>query len=129
VFAFPVVNWALTERWRINNPLQAGPTGGAGLEINYRVSKAWALGVGGAYREVAFRLRDDGPYPGGVGQEAGVVAFLHAGTQPGQRLEIDLYGGAIINGTLEVQDDNGDSLVAHDLDTDPIVGATLKLVF
>jgi hypothetical protein len=129
MFAFPVVDWALTERLRINNPLQAGPTGSAGLEINYRVSKAWALGVGGAYREAAYRLRDDGPYPGGVGQEAGVIAFLHAGTQPGQRLEIDLYGGAIINGTLEVQDDNGDSLVERDFGTAPIIGATLKLSF
>ena len=129
VFAFPVVDWALTERWRINNPLQAGPTGGAGLEINYRVSTAWALGVGGAYREVAFRLRADGPYPGGVGQEGGVVAFLHAGTQPGQRLEIDLYAGAIINGQLEVQDLNGDALVSRDLGTAPIIGATLKLAF
>jgi hypothetical protein len=128
-FAFPAVDWALTERWRINNPLQAGPTGGAGLEINYRVSKAWALGLGGAYREVAFRLREDGPYPGGVAQEAGVVAFLHAGTQPGQRLEIDLYAGAIINGKLETQDRNGDSLVEHDLETAPIIGATLKLAF
>jgi hypothetical protein len=129
VFAFPVVNWALTERWRINNPLQAGPTGGAGLEINYRVSKAWALGVGGAYREVAFRLRDDGPYPGGVAQEAGIVAFLHAGTPPGQRLDVDLYGGAIINGKLEVQNSNGDSLLDRDLGTAPIIGATLKLGF
>jgi hypothetical protein len=127
VFPFPAVDWALTERLRINNPLPAGPTGPAGLEINYRVGKAWALGLGGAYREVAFRLRDDGPYPSGVGREAGVVAFLHAGIRPGQRLEFDLYGGAIIQGELEVQDDNGDSLIERDLGTAPIIGATLKL--
>ncbi len=126
---FPIVDWALTDRLRINNPLPAGPTGPAGLELNYQVSEKWALGVGGAYRQVAFRLREDGPFSGGIAEEAGVIAFLHAGTQAGQRLTVDCYAGAVINGQLEVKDRNGDSLVAHDLGTAPIFGATLKLAF
>jgi hypothetical protein len=129
VFAFPAVDWTLTDRLRINNPLPAGPTGPAGLELNYRFSDTWALGVGGAYRQIGFRLREDGAFPGGVGAETGLIAFLHAGTKTGQRLSIDLYAGAVINGQLEVQDRNGDALVSRDLATAPIVGATLKLAF
>jgi len=128
-FVFPVVEWALTEQWRISNPLPAGPTGPAGLELSYRVHHGWTLGVGGAYREVLFRLRDDGPFSDGIAKENGVITFLHAGTGAGERVGIDVYAGAVINGELEVQDRNGNALITQDLGTAPIIGATLKLVF
>jgi hypothetical protein len=129
MFVFPVVNWALTDRLRINNPLPAGPTGPAGLELNYSVGETWAVGMGGAYRQVHFRLREDGPFADGVAEETGVIAFVHAGADAGGRLSLDLYVGAVLNGQLEVQDRNGDALVNRDLGTAPIVGAAIRLAF
>jgi hypothetical protein len=128
-FVFPLVNWALTDRLRITNPLPAGPTGPAGLELSYRIGDGWVLGVGGAYREVSFRLREDGPYPSGVGEENGLIGFLHAGTSAGERWAVDLYVGAVFNGELEVQNRDGHALISRDLGTAPIVGATFKLGF
>jgi hypothetical protein len=128
-FVFPAVDWALTKRLRITNPLPAGPTGPAGLELTYQVSEKWVLGGGGAYRQLAFRLRDDGPFPDGIAEETGIIAFLHAGTRAGRRVSIDVYGGAVIAGQIEVKDRNGDDLISRDLGTAPIVGTTLKLAF
>ena len=44
VFPFLVVNWKITDRLRLGNPLQAGPAGGAGLELAYALSDRWEAG-------------------------------------------------------------------------------------
>lgn len=129
VFPFLVVDWQLTERLRLNNPLPAGPTGPAGLELNYRASARWEIGAGAAYRRVRFRLRDDGAFPGGVGQERGVIAFLHAATRFSPDVSLDLYGGALVNGELSIEDRNGDSIAQHGFDSTPLLGATLRVRF
>lgn len=65
VRAFPiiVVDWKLTDRLRLANPLAAGPTGGAGLELSYLLDGDWELGGGAAYRMLRFRLDEAGPFP------------------------------------------------------------------
>jgi hypothetical protein len=129
VFPFPAVDWQLTDTLRVNNPLPAGPTGPAGLEINYRVNTNWELGIGSAYRRVRFRLTNNGPFPGGTGEENGVIAFLHAATQFGEDMSLDLYGGALLNGELQVEDSQGHNIARHNFDTAPLLGATLRMQF
>lgn len=128
-FPFLVVDWQLTDRLRLNNPLPAGPTGPAGLELNYRASVRWEVGMGAAYRRVRFRLRDDGAFPGGVGEESGVIAFLHAATRFGEDVSLDLYGGALLGGELQVEDSNGDNIAQHGFDSAPLLGATVRVRF
>jgi hypothetical protein len=129
VFPFPAVDWQLTDTLRVKNPLPAGPTGPAGLEINYRVNTNWELGIGSAYRRIRFRLTDNGPFPGGIGEENGVIVFLHAATQFGGDMSLDLYGGALLNGELHVEDSRGHNIARHDFDTAPLLGATLRIQF
>ena len=129
VFPFPVVDWQLTDTLRVNNPLPAGPTGPAGLEINYRVNTNWELGIGSAYRRVRFRLKNNGPFPDGIGEENGVISFLHASTQFGGNMSLDLYSGALLNGELLVEDSHGHNIARHDFNTAPLLGATLRMQF
>jgi hypothetical protein len=129
VFPFLAVEWQLTDTLRLNNPLPAGPTGPAGLEINYRLNPKWELGLGTVYRRVRFRLTDNGPYPGGVGEESGIVAFLHAATRVGDDVSLDLYGGALFDGELQVEDSGGHDIARHGFDTAPLLGATVRRQF
>jgi hypothetical protein len=124
-----LVDWKLTERLRIENPLAAGPTGGAGLELNYRFDGGWVLGGGAAYRTVRFRLNENGPVPNGIGEERGVAGFFHAGRTLGGTFRLDLYAGALFGGELRLENASGDELVREDFDPAPFVGATLTARF
>jgi hypothetical protein len=129
VFPFILVDWRLTERLRLVNPAQAGPTGGAGLELSYHLGGGWMLGAGGAYRSSRFRLRDDGPFPNGIGEESAIPAFVHAGGRLGQSFAIDLYAGALLGGALRVEDSSGGELAEQDFDPAPLLGATVSARF
>lgn len=128
-FPFLLVDWQLSERLRLSNPLPAGPTGPAGLEINHRASARWEIGAGAAYRRVRFRLRDDGAFPSGAGQERGIIAFLHAATRLSQEMSLDLYGGELLNGALQVEDRNGEHIAQLGFEAAPLIGATLRVRF
>ena len=69
VFPFPVIDWQIDDHWKLTNPFQAGPAGGAGLELNYAFNERWEMGIGGSYRSYVFRLSRDGPVGNGIGRE------------------------------------------------------------
>lgn len=129
VFPFLLVDYALGDRWRLVNPLPSGPTGPAGLELDYRFDNEWRMGLGATWRVTRFRLRPDGPAPNGVGEERGVPLFLRAtyGVNPG--LTLNLYAGTVLGGRLRVEDENGHELRDVRFDPAPLVGATLNARF
>jgi hypothetical protein len=124
-----IADWKLTDRLRLVNPLAAGPTGGAGLELNYRIGNGWVLGGGAAYRTVRFRLNEAGPFPNGIGEERGVAGFFHAGRSLGGTFQLDFYAGALFGGELRLENANGDELARQDFDPAPLLGATLTAKF
>ena len=128
VFPFILVDWKLAERLRLVNPLAPGLTGGAGLELSYKLDDDWTLGAGGTYRSMRFRLDENGRFPNGIGEERGVVAFVHADRRFGA-LQLNVYAGAVFAGRLKVEDANGDTLVKEDFDPAPLVGASLSFAF
>lgn len=120
VNAFPyiVVDWKVSERFRIANPLRAGPTGPAGLELVWAVSKGWDLGCGGAYRSMRFRLDDEGFAPGGVGEVRSIPAWVRLSYRTGP-VALDAYGGVVLGGKLGVEDERGGSVGSADFDPAP----------
>jgi len=124
-----IVDWRLNERWRLVNPLPAGPVGPAGLELDYRFDNGWNLGVGATVRSLRFRLREDGPVRDGVGEETGVPVFLRASTQFGNDSSLHLYAGAIVAGKLRVEDSKGRKVYEESFDPTPILGATFSTRF
>jgi hypothetical protein len=103
VFPFLAINWQITNRLALRNPLPAGPAGGAGLELTYQFDDRWNFGVGGAYRSYRFRLNDSGPFAGGVGQNRLIPVFARVSYQllPGTR--VDLYGVASTGGNVQAR--------------------------
>ena len=125
VFPVIVVDWRLGDRWRLINPLPAGPTGPAGLELDYQFDGGWSLGVGAAYRTLRFRLSDSGPVSSGVGEINGVPIFARATYDLSKQLTLHIYAGAIVGGELRVEDRNGNLLRKDDFDTAPFVALTV----
>jgi hypothetical protein len=126
VFPFLVVNWKITDRLRLNNPLQAGPAGGAGLELAYTLGDGWEMGVGGSYRSYRFRLKSDGPVPGGIGENRFFPAFARLSYAFGVATRLDLYAAAFLNGELNVMRADGSDLYSDKYNAAPAVGLALS---
>ncbi len=125
VFPFLIVDWALTDRLRLTNPLTAGPTGPAGLELLYAIGGGWEVGGGAAYRSLRFRLDEGGSTPSGVGEERGVATFLHATKRIDKTFEVGLYAGAVVAGKLRLEDSGGALITGEDFGFAPILAISL----
>lgn len=128
-FPFPIVNWRFSPRWRLINPLAAGPTGPAGLELDYLADGGWTIGVGAAWRTTRFRLSASGPVPDGVGEVSGAPIFLRATREFLGNYTLNLYAGVVAGGRLRVEDASGRTVMEDDFDLSPIVGANLTVRF
>jgi hypothetical protein len=122
---FLIVDWRLGERWRLLNPLPSGPTGGAGLELDYQFDAGWSLGLGAALREYRFRLANSGPVSQGIGEERLVPVFLRATVNLTPALTLYGYAGVGTGGRLRVEDPAGNLLRQDDLGNAPLFGLTL----
>lgn len=122
VFPFFVVDWRLSDRWRLVNPLASGPTGPAGLELEYRINGGWMASVGAAYRVMRFRLSDTGLVSNGVGQETGVPVFLRLTRNFSDQVALHFYGGVVAGGKLRVENSSGNLVRQEDFDPAPIAG-------
>jgi len=129
VFPILLVDWRISDRWRLINPVPAGPTGPAGLELEYRMDNGWDIGVGAAWRNARFRLSEDGDVPNGIGEERGVPVFLRATRALGDEMSLNLYAGLVAAGQLRVEDASGKALSKDDFDTAPLLGATFSARF
>ena len=129
VIPIVIVNWRLTDRWSLVNPLPAGPAGPAGLELDYRFDNGWRLGFGATSRSLRFRLSDTGSTPGGVGEQQGVPVFLRLSGNISDQASLVLYAGAIFEGELRVEDSGGNKLREESFDPAPLLGATFRMRF
>ena len=125
VFPFLVVDWRFGDRWRLVNPLPSGPTGPAGLELDYRFDGGWTAGVGVAYRVMRFRLSETGPVRNGVGEERGVPVFLRVTRNITDQVALHLYGGVVAGGRLTLENSSGNMLREEKFNTAPLFGATV----
>lgn len=129
VFPIPIVDWRFSSRWRLINPLAAGPTGPAGLELDYLFDSGWTLGVGATWRRTRFRLSQNGPVPDGIGEISGVPVFLRAFREFAGAYTLNLYAGVVVAGQMRVENARGNLLREDDLNLSPIVGANVTVRF
>ena len=129
VFPLLIVHWQIDDQWRVGNPFQAGPAGGAGLELVRALGSQWELAAGASVRDYRFRLRHDGPAPDGIGRNQGVPVFARLTRQLGTQGHIDFYAGAVTGGKLRVLDSNGATLSSSDYRAAPLLAASATLSF
>jgi hypothetical protein len=121
VFPYLVINWHISDRWRLSTPLQASPTGPGGLKLSYDITPQLEIGIAAAYRYNRFRLDRNGPLPNGIGQysQLPVVANL-CYTFP--YVSVSVYGGVALNNSIWMENSNGDGIYRADQKPAPLVG-------
>jgi hypothetical protein len=107
VFPYLLINWKITDKWTLNNPLPAGPSGGAGLELSYALADKWSVAGGAAYRSYRFRLSNSNYTPNGVGQNSFIPVFTRLSYSIDKGTSADLYLAANTGGKLSVTNVNG----------------------
>jgi hypothetical protein len=112
VSPFLIINWKWSDRFRITNALPAGPEGGAGIEASWTLTPDWEAAGGGVLRSDRYRLANDGPYAGLIGETASIPMFARLSRKLGPHLKADLYAGVLANGRLRIKDSDGNE-VAH----------------
>ena len=117
VFPYLLVNWNITDRLRLSNPLPAGPSGGAGLELSYALTDRWTLGGGGTYRSYRFRLNENSPVPNGIGQNSFVPVFARLSYRIDKTASVDLYAAATTAGRLSATDSEGTTQFSNNYQT------------
>lgn len=125
IIPFLIVNWRLGENWRLVNPLASGPTGGAGLELDYQFNSRWSLGLGATVRKYRFRLSESGPVRNGIGEERGVPVFLRGTYEMNPQFAMHAYAGVITGGRLRVEDPSGNLLRQDDVGSTPLFALAL----
>jgi hypothetical protein len=128
-FPFPIVNWRFSKHWKLINPIAAGPTGPAGLELDYLFDNGWSLGLGAAFRRTRFRLDETGPTPNGVGEVKGMPVFLRASNTFAKTYTLNVYAGVVAGGELKVEDSSGNELRKEDFDLAPLFGFNVTARF
>lgn len=126
VFPFVVVNWKINEQLRLTNPLQAGPAGGAGLELTWKLADPWEFGAGGSYRSYRFRLKNDGPVPNGIGENRLFPLFARVSYAFDSATRADFYAVAFVGGKLSVTRADGSDLYNDDYQTAPAIALSLS---
>ena len=130
VSAFPliIVDWKITDRLRLANPLQAGPTGPAGLELSYAFND-FTIAAGGSYRSARFRLDDYGPVSNGVGEDRYFPLWVRFSAKVGKAGTLGLYSGAMVGGKMTIEDSRGHKISDESYDVSPFLAATISFKF
>jgi hypothetical protein len=123
VFPILIVDWQVTDRFRIETGRSLGATRGPGLLASYDIARNWTASAGFRRERLRFRLKD-----GGVGEDSSfpVVAGITWGPPFAQ---LSLFAGVEVGGELRLEDSRGNTLAKSDYDPAAIVGLNFLLRF
>ena len=62
----------------------------------------------------------------GIGDVAFWAPFIRVGWRMGSRCRLDLNGGALVGGSITIEDEDANELGDTDFDPAPFIGLTLK---
>lgn len=126
VFPSLIVSWIINDRLRLGNGFPLGLIGPAGLELSYKFTENGEVALGGGYRSSRFRLDQNGPTHGGIGENRSWPVYARITGKLGSVIHIDLYGGADFRGEMRLQDTHGNDIRSIDYNTAPILGFNLR---
>lgn len=124
-----IVDWRLSDRWRLANPSEPDALGSAGLELVHLPANDWRLALGGVYHSAKFLLDNRGFAPGGIGEHEALIMFARVEKKWPSGLNVKGYIGAAFGGTLTVENADGITIAQSDYDTMPLAGVSLETSF
>ncbi|TVQ54835.1 MAG: hypothetical protein EA377_04605 [Phycisphaerales bacterium] len=130
VFPVIVLNWQITEELRLSSQAARSASDFGGLELIYQFHPQWEAAFGGAYRFRRFRLdSSDTDASRGVGQDSYLPLWGRITYYFSPQASVSAFGGASLNGRLELEDRDGNRLAREDYDNASFVGVALNVRF
>jgi len=129
--AFPIlaIDWQFADRWRLSTGRGVGATRGPGLTLSYAVTDALRLGIAARRESAEFRLDDDGPAPGGIGEDESLPVVATLGWSPNPGIDASAFAGVALDGELTLRDGDGRKLERRGVDPAPVLGGQLTVRF
>lgn len=128
---FPIlaVDWRITDRLTFRTGRGFGASRGPGLTLDWAANDLWSVGLGGRYEKERFRLDDRGAAPGGIGETTATPIYLAVTRKLGRVARLRGVVGVDLNGSLRLEDAQGQLLERTDMDDAPFAGATFDVRF
>lgn len=126
VFPILIILWKITDRLSLETGKGLAATQGPGLSLNWSLTDKWDLFLGGRYEKERFRLANDGPVPGGIGENSSFPLFAGANYSFTRKIRASIVGGLKIGGELRQEDQQGLLVSQEDYDSAPFLGATFS---
>ncbi len=125
-FPYLVIQWQIAPSLSLSNPFPAGPAGPAGLELVFSPNQQLEIGAGGAYRAYRFRLDDSAAVKDGIGEVDFWSPFFRIGTRMWGWCRLDVSAGALVGGSLTINDRNNTKIGDTDYDAAPFAALTVS---
>ena len=124
-----IVNWDITEKLSLGTGGGLAATAGPGLTLDYKATKHWNLTLSGRYENKRFRLDDDGPAPGGIGEDRNipVLGSIRYMLYPGTHITGIM--GYNFDGEFRLEDAGGSYLDDQSYDSSFFAGLTIGIRF
>ena len=129
VFPILIINWKITDRLSLETGRGLAATLGPGLTLNYRASQVWNFAIGGRYEKLRFRLDEDGKVPNGLGEDRSFPLFASSTYSVNPQTKFSLVGGVELDGKLEIDDEDGDTITKESYDPGLFLGLTFNKRF
>ena len=126
IFPYINVNWHITDRWRLSNPLESSPNGPGGLKLSYGLTPHWEIGAAGAYRFYRFRLDRNGSLPNGIGQYSQLPLVGNL-TYTKSLVSLTVYGGVALKNKIWLETSNYDGIYQAGQKPAPLVGFNVTI--
>ncbi|MGF1563144.1 MAG: hypothetical protein ACFB3T_13300 [Geminicoccaceae bacterium] len=129
VFPILLIDWQITDAWRLSTDQGLGATRGPGLTLAYKPAPTWEVSIGGRYERFRFRLDDDGVAANGVGDEQAFISFASVAYTLGPVIRAAVVGGVDFGGELTLEDSEGREIASDGFDPAPFLGFSFRARF
>jgi hypothetical protein len=128
---FPIlaIDWRITDSLTLSTGRGFAATRGPGLSLGWEANEHWSVSLGGRYEKERFRLDKRGVAPGGIGESQATSVYLVVTRRLGYVGSISAIAGVDLNGSLRLEDADGDLLERTDYGSASYFGATAQLRF
>ena len=127
IFPILIIDWRITPNLSLETGRGFAATQGPGLQLRWDISDKWTLAAGGRYEKNRFRLDKQGIAQNGIGEDKSIPLFATAQYKISPRSSISGLVGMDVDGSLRLENEDGDRIDKSDYDTAPLLALIFKL--
>ena len=128
-FPVIVVDWDISDQWRLSTGRGAGASQGPGLTLSYDWNDSWDFLLSGRYERFRFRTDRQGTKAHGIGEDQSGSIYLMAAYAMLPNAKLNLFTGGHFGGSLSVEDDSGHQISERNYGFAPLIGFNLDARF